>query len=143
TVTTLNRFRVESINGRQLTLHADHVYGWDWNWQLVSSRTMALQILWEPLLGYIRVDIPSPDGRAITREEADALALTLHSGKNSRTGISSTSPGTGRTSGDSSRVSVWWTANTATRCGMTHVTNTGRPTNWTPCRIPKPHSLSR
>jgi|GEM_PF-5163058 len=81
-MTTLNRFRVVSVDGSQLSIHADHVYGWDWDWQLASSRTMALQMLWEPLRrGYIRQDIPFPDGRTVTWEKADARALTLPLGQ--------------------------------------------------------------
>jgi hypothetical protein len=55
-MTTINRFRVVSIEGRRITLHADHVYGWDWDTQLVSSRTMALSLLWETVLGYIELE---------------------------------------------------------------------------------------
>jgi hypothetical protein len=80
-MTTIFRARVEAVDGPHLTLHVDHVYGWDWHCQLVNSRTLALHFLWEPLLGYIRKDIPLPDGRAITWEEADALALTLPLGR--------------------------------------------------------------
>src|SRR5262249_38693055 len=52
-----------------------------WYKHLVASRTLALHFLWEPLLGHIRQDIPSPDGTAIVFEEADALAPTLPLGR--------------------------------------------------------------
>jgi hypothetical protein len=80
-VTTIFRVRVEAVDGPHLTLDVNHVYGWDWNTHLVNSRTLALHFLWEPLLGYIRSDIPSPGGRRITRAEADASALTLPLGR--------------------------------------------------------------
>jgi hypothetical protein len=80
-MTTIFRVRVEAVDGPLLTLHVDHVYGWTWDRALVNSRTLALHFLWEPLHGYIRKDIPSPDGSRITWEEADALALALPLGR--------------------------------------------------------------
>ncbi len=80
-VTTIFQVRVEAVKGSQVTLDVDHVYGWDWARDLVNSRTLALHFLWEPLHGYIRQDIPFPDGRRITWAEADALAPTLPLGK--------------------------------------------------------------
>ena len=80
-MTTIFRVRVEAVAGPHLTLQVDHDYGWDWYWQLVNSRTLALHFLWEPLHGYIRQHIPSLDGGQITWEEADALALTLPLGR--------------------------------------------------------------
>jgi hypothetical protein len=80
-MTTIFRVRVEAVDGPHLTLDVDHVYGWEWHHSLVNSRTLALHFLWEPLLGYIRQRIPSPDGNMITWEEADAFALTLPLGR--------------------------------------------------------------
>ncbi len=80
-MTTIFRVRIEAVEGSQVTMDVDHVYGWDWARHLVNSRTLALHFLWEPLLGYIRYHIPFPDGRRISWEEADALVLTFPLGK--------------------------------------------------------------
>jgi hypothetical protein len=74
-MTTINRVRVLSIDGSRISYHVDHVYGWDWNWQLVSSRTLALRFLWEPISGYFST-LFHPTSGEIRGEELKQLACS-------------------------------------------------------------------
>jgi hypothetical protein len=62
-VTILNALKVEAIEGKHLRCCFQYVYGFDWQLSLVTSRTLALHMLWESL--WLRL----PD-RAMTYEEA-------------------------------------------------------------------------
>ncbi|VTU00337.1 Uncharacterized protein (Fragment) OS=uncultured bacterium PE=4 SV=1 [Gemmataceae bacterium] len=62
-MTTINRVRVEEIDGPCLRCFVDHVYGFHWRTSLVPSRTQALHLLWESLWA------TAPD-RVITYQEA-------------------------------------------------------------------------
>jgi hypothetical protein len=72
-MTTICRVRVEAVDGPHLTLHVDHVYGWNWAWHLVTSRTLALHLLWEPLLHYNGAVRRYPSGRRVPEERARRL----------------------------------------------------------------------
>jgi hypothetical protein len=78
-MTTIFRVRVEAVDGPHLTLHVDHAYGWDWARHLVTSRTLALHFLWEPLLHYVGAVRRYPSGRRVpearARRSAEASPL--------------------------------------------------------------------
>src|SRR5438094_4624902 len=74
-MTTIYRPRVVSLNGPHLTLHLDYVYGWDWDRGLMSSRTLALHFLWDPLAFWIGPHLPTDLRRDARFEQARATPI--------------------------------------------------------------------
>jgi hypothetical protein len=54
-MTILNRVRVLDVNGSRLACIVDHVHGWLDDGDLEPSRTLALYILWETVLGWLEI----------------------------------------------------------------------------------------
>jgi hypothetical protein len=78
-MTTFNELRVHSIDGPFLTFPVNHNYGWDWNYYLAPSRSLALQFLCEPL--WQGREIASRNGIFLTKEQADDQLRTTPLGK--------------------------------------------------------------